>query len=46
MEDASDEAIKQILVNSNEEQMKLLCLTNKRFAKYCSTPYNIEAVYH
>lgn len=34
MNEVSDEVIKQICVYSNENQMKLLCSTNKRILKY------------
>ena len=46
MEDSSDEVIKQILVNSNENQIKLLCSTNKRFSGLCSSQNFMSEVYH
>jgi len=49
MENASDEVIKQILIQSNENQIKLLCSTNKRFSdlyrnqKFMEVIYNIKS---
>ena len=45
MQDSSDEAIKQILVQADENGIKNLCSTNKRFSSLCGNQNFMEGVY-